>query len=337
MVMVAMKIAVDGFGGDHAPLAVLQGCALAAEEYQVQILLCGDETELKQLARDNQVSLEGIEIVPANGVIDVEDDPKLILKEKADCSMGVALRLVAEGKADAFVSAGSTAAIVLGASFIVKRIKGIKRAALAPIIPHEQGNYMLLDAGANIECRPEMLVQFGIMGSVYMNKIMNVDEPKIGLVNIGAEETKGGELQLGAYELLNKAPIHFIGNVEPRDIPLGACDVVVADGFTGNVILKLTEGMGKFIGHSLKKIFLGGIKSKLAALLVLGKVNTLKKKMDYTEHGGAALMGVRRPVIKAHGSSNAVAFKNAIRQAVRFTEQHVIEEIERSLERNEQQ
>lgn len=335
--MVTMKIAVDGFGGDYAPLAVLQGCEMAVKEYDVQIMLCGDETQLKRLAQENQVSLKGIEIVPANGVIDVEDDPKLILKEKADCSMGVALRLVAEGKAEAFVSAGSTAAIVLGASFIVKRIKGIKRAALAPIIPHEQGNYMLLDAGANIECRPEMLVQFGIMGSVYVNKIMNVDKPKVGLVNIGAEETKGGELQLGAYELLKKAPINFIGNVEPRDIPLGACDVVVADGFTGNVVLKLTEGMGKFIAHSLKDIFLNGIKSKLAAVLVLGRVNALKKKMDYTEHGGAALMGVRRPVIKAHGSSNAVAFKNAIRQAVRFTEQHVIEEIERSLELNEQQ
>ena len=335
--MVTMKIAVDGFGGDYAPLAVLQGCEMAVKEYDVQIMLCGDETQLKRLAQENQVSLKGIEIVPANGVIDVEDDPKLILKEKADCSMGVALRLVADGKAEAFVSAGSTAAIVLGASFIVKRIKGIKRAALAPIIPHEKGNYMLLDAGANIECRPEMLVQFGIMGSVYVNKIMNVDKPKVGLVNIGAEETKGGELQLGAYELLKKAPINFIGNVEPRDIPLGACDVVVADGFTGNVVLKLTEGMGKFIAHSLKDIFLNGIKSKLAAVLVLGRVNALKKKMDYTEHGGAALMGVRRPVIKAHGSSNAVAFKNAIRQAVRFTEQHVIEEIERSLELNEQQ
>ena len=238
--MDTMKIAVDAYGGDHAPLAVLEGCALAAKEYGAEILLCGEEAQLRKLAQENKVSLEGIEFVAAQGVIEVEDDPKLILKEKADCSMGTALRLVAEGKADAFVSGGSTAAIVVGASFIVKRMKGIKRAALAPIIPHERGAYMLLDAGANIECRPEMLVQFGIMGSVYVNKIMNVDNPKVGLVNIGAEETKGGELQLGAYELLQKAPIHFVGNVEPRDIPLGACDVVVPEGITGNVILKLS-------------------------------------------------------------------------------------------------
>ena len=327
-----MKIVVDGFGGDNAPVAVLAGCAQAAAEYHVPIAVTGDEEKLRKAAAENGIDISALELVHADDVIDVEDDPTEITKSKANSSMAVAFKLVAEGKADVFVSGGSTAAIVVGASLIVRRIKGVKRAALAPIIPTANGCYMLLDGGANLECRPEMLLHFGLMGSAYMNQIMKVSAPRVGLANIGAEETKGGELQLKAYELLKRSPINFTGNVEARDIPLGSCDVVVADGFTGNIILKLTEGMGKLISVKLKKIFMSGLKSKLGALLVLNKVNDFKKTMDYTEYGGAPLLGVRKPVIKAHGSSNAQAFKNAVRQAILFTENDVIGEIERHLE-----
>ncbi len=323
-----MKIVVDGFGGDNAPLAVLQGCALAAEEYKVPIAVTGDVETMKKTAQENQVDISKLELVQADSVIDIEEDPTEITKSKSDSSMAVAFKMVASGEADVFVSAGSTGAIVVGASLIVKRIKGIKRAALAPIIPTVNGCYMLMDGGANVDCRPEMLLHFGLMGSAYMNQIMGIKNPRVGLANIGAEETKGGELQLKAYELLKKAPINFTGNVEARDIPLGGCDVVVADGFSGNIILKLTEGMGKLISMKLKDIFMSGVLSKVAALIVMKKVNAFKKSMDYTEYGGAPLMGVRKPVIKAHGSSNAVAFKNAVRQAIRFTENDVIGEIE---------
>lgn len=327
-----MRIVVDGYGGDNAPLAVLQGCALAVEEYSdVEIAVTGAEQELRRVAAENGISLNRIEIVDADGVIDVEDEATMILKEKKNCSMAVALRLLAEGKGDAFVSGGSTGAIVVGASFFVKRIKGIKRAALAPILPADTGCYMLMDAGANLDCRPEMLMQFGIMGSIYMSHVMKVDKPRVGLLNVGAEETKGTELQLGAYKLLQQSPLHFTGNVEPRDVPAGACDVVVTDGFSGNVVLKLTEGLGLTLVGNIKEMFLRGALTKLAALIMKPELKKFKKKMDYTEYGGAPLMGIAKPVIKAHGSSNAKAFKNAIRQARDFTNQNVIEDIKAAL------
>lgn len=327
-----MKIVVDGFGGDNAPLAVLQGCALAVDEYKVPVAVTGDVAKMKQVAAENQLDISKLELVQADDVIEVEDDPTEITKSKENSSMAVAFQMVAKGDADVFVSAGSTSAIVVGASLIVKRIKGIKRAALAPIIPTVDGCYMLLDGGANIECRPDMLLHFGLMGSAYMGQIMGIEKPRVGLANIGTEESKGGELQLKAHELLKRAPINFIGNIEARDIPLGGSDVVVADGFTGNIILKLTEGMGKLISAKLKDIFMSTTVSKIAALMTMKRVKALKKSMDYTEYGGAPLMGVRKPVIKAHGSSNAVAFKNAVRQAIKFAETDVIGEIESHLE-----
>lgn len=327
-----MKIIVDGFGGDNAPLAVLQGCAMARREYGVEIAVTGDRDKMEQCARDNGIDLSGLELVQAATVIPVEEEPRSILTEYADSSMAVGLRMLADGKGDAFVSAGSTGALVMGASLIVKRIKGIKRAALAPIMPSKTGCYILLDVGANVDCRPEMLLQFGIMGSAYMERIMGVSAPRVGLVNIGAEETKGGELQLSAYPMFSAADmIHFTGNIEPRDIPLGGADVVVCDGFTGNVILKLTEGMGKWLNGSLKDIFLSGGKGKLAALLVMKPLKAFKKSMDYTEYGGAPLMGTAKPVIKAHGSSNGKAFMNAIRQARDYAEKDVIGQIREAL------
>jgi glycerol-3-phosphate acyltransferase PlsX len=326
-----VKIIIDGFGGDNAPLEVLKGCALAVDEYGVDILITGKENTIKQVAEKNSISLDRIEILNAEQQLSMEDSPRDILKAKADSSMAVGLNALAQGKGDAFVSAGNTGALVFGSRYIIKCIEGIKRPALAPIMPSDTGCYMLLDGGANIECRPQMLQQFGIMGSIYMEKIIHKSKPRVGLVNIGAEETKGGDLQKQAYELLKGSNLNFYGNLEARDIPYGACEVVVADGFTGNIILKLTEGLGLTFAGYLKALFKRNILTKFAALLVMSGINDFKKKMDYTEYGGAPLMGLQKPVIKAHGSSNAKAFKNAIRQALAFVSEKVIDEIAESL------
>ena len=298
----------------------------------------GDIAKHRQVADENGIDLSRMQLEHAPSVIPVEAEPTSLLKEYADSSMAKAFQLLAAGEGDAVVCAGSTGAIVVGGSLIVKRIKGVKRPALAPIIPSEKGAYILLDVGANLECRPEMLVQFGIMGSIYMEKIMKVPHPRVGLVNTGAEETKGGDLQIAAYRLLSEcSAVNFTGNIEPRYIPRGDADVVIADGFTGNVILKLTEGLGKMLMNKLKGIFTSGLRGKLAALLVLPKMKSFKSQMDYTEYGGAPLMGTSRPVIKAHGSSNAKAFKNAIRQARDFVNQNVIGEISAALEKTKEE
>lgn len=326
-----MRIIVDAFGGDNAPLEVIKGSRMAVDNLGVEIILVGDEEKIKSVAAKNNISLDKMEIFNAPTVIDICDEPTMVIKEKEDCSMATGLKLLAAKKGDAFVSAGSTGALVVGATFLVKRLKGIKRAALATILPTQGEPTMLLDVGANADCRPEMLVQFGIMGSCYMDKIMNVDKPSVGLINIGAEETKGRELELKTYELMKNAPINFVGNIEAREIPKGKCSVVVADGFTGNVALKLYEGMGSFFGATLKDMLLKGIKSKLAAILIMDKVKSFKNKMDYSEYGGAPLLGTAKPVFKAHGSSNATAFYNAIRQAENFVNGNVIGEISASL------
>lgn len=333
-----MKIIVDGFGGDNAPLAVLEGCRMAADEYGVEIILTGDEKKLRACAEEHRISLAGMELVHTLSVIPVDAHPQDIMTEYADSSMAEAMRLLSAGKGDAVVCAGSTGAMVVSASLMVRRIKGVKRATLAPIIPSESGCYILMDAGANVECRPEMLLQFGVMGSAYMEKIMGIKQPRVAVVNIGAEETKGRELELGAHALFRQSGIlNFTGNIEPRYIPRGDADVVITDGFTGNVVLKLTEGLGKMIGNALKDIFMDGFAGKIARLLVLKKVKAFKKKMDYTEYGGAPLLGISKPVIKAHGSSNGNAFKNAIRQARDFAERDVIGQITDSLAKIKEQ
>lgn len=326
-----MKILVDGFGGDNAPVECIKGCRMAADELGVQVGITGQVDTLKKAAADNGISLEGIELVQASQVIPVEEHATEITKSYQDSSMAVGLRALAAGEWDAFVSGGSTGALVVGSSLLVKRIKGVKRAALASIIPTINGCYMLMDCGANADCRPEMLVQFGIMGAAYMEKVMGVSNPRVAIVNIGAEETKGSELQIQAYQQFRNAPVNFTGNVEARGLPLGECDVAVTDGFTGNVVLKLTEGMGSGFGREMKGIFMRSILSKLAALAVKKGIRDFKKKMDYTEYGGAPLLGIARPVIKAHGSSNAKAFKNAVRQAKNCVEQGVIPTIQQSL------
>lgn len=321
------KIIVDAFGGDNAPLAVIKGCEQAVKELGVQIILTGSQDKIKKCAADNGISLDGMEIVHTDEVFDIHEEPNQIIKSGKNTSMALGMQLLAEDKGDAFVSAGSTGALVMGATFIVKRIKGIKRVAPSPILPADKGSFILLDAGANTECRPEMLVQFAVMGSAYMENVMGVKNPKVGLLNIGAEDTKGRELEIEAYKLLKESGLNFVGNIEARDLPKGECDVVVTDGFTGNIVLKLYEGMGSFFAKKMKWIFSGA--GVLGALFSLGKIKSFKKQMDYRETGGSALMGVKKPVIKAHGSSDSTAFFNAVRQAKQCVDGKVIQSIEK--------
>ena len=322
----AMRIIVDAFGGDNAPLEVLKGCERAVKELGVKIILTGSSSKIKECAASNGISLNNMTIEHTDEVFDIHEEPKEIIKSGKNTSMAVGLRILSEGAGDAFVSAGSTGALVMGASFIVKRIKGIKRIAPSPVLPADKGSFNLLDAGANTECRPEMLVQFAAMGSAYMEKVMGIKKPRVGLLNIGAEETKGRELELQAYPLLKASGLNFIGNIEARDLPKGECQVVVTDGFTGNIALKLYEGMGSFFSKKVRWIFSGT--GKIGALFSLGKIKKFRKQMDYKEVGGSALLGVRKPVIKAHGSSDGTAFFNAIRQAEKFARENVTGVIE---------
>lgn len=326
-----MKIIVDAFGGDNAPLSVLEGASLAVKEYGVEILLAGDETKIKACANENNISLEGMEILQADDIMDMHDDPTEIIKSKKNTSMAVGLKALAEDQGDAFVSAGSTGALVVGGTLIVKRIKGVKRVALASFIPGKNNNYLMLDIGANADCRPEMLYQFGIMGAAYMENVDGRKNPTVGLLNIGTEDTKGNELCKEAYSLLKNAPINFVGNVESREIPKGDVDVVVTDGFTGNVALKLIEGVSLTMFSMIKNVLYKNIKTKIAALMIKKGLYEIKAKSDYTEVGGAPLLGTRKPVFKAHGSSNGKAIKNAIGKAALFAEGKVIEKITGSL------
>ena len=311
-----MKIILDAMGGDNAPAAILKGAAAATADWpDVEILAVGDAEKIAACVKENGIEMKNIEIVNATETIEMCDEPAKAVRAKKDSSMVVGLRMLAEGKGDAFVSAGSTGALHVGASLIVRTVKGVKRPALATVIPGKTP-FLLLDCGANVECRASMLEAFGVMGSVYMNKVMGLEQPRVALVNNGAEESKGTPTYVEAHQLLkNNKAIHFVGNIEPRDIPAGHADVVVADGFTGNVVLKLTEGLAKFFSAKLKAMFKKNAGTMLGYLLLKGGVAEFKKSMDADEYGGAPLLGTRRPVIKAHGSSNARAIRNAIRQA----------------------
>lgn len=323
-----MKIIVDAFGGDNAPLEILKGAAQAVAEYGHDILLVGQEDVLRRMAAENNISLDRMEIADAPDVITMEDHPKSVLREHKDCSMAVALRLLAEGKGDALVSAGSTGALLMGATFLVKRIKGISRPALAPVMPSDKDPFMLIDCGANVDCRPEMLAQFAQMGSIYMSHLYPREGgPKVGLLNVGTEDTKGGELQQATFALLKDSNLHFIGNVEARDVPSGIADVVVADGFAGNVLLKTLEGTVDMLMKNLKESFLSSFLTKIGAMLVMPGLKKLKKKMSTSEYGGAVLLGVQKPVIKAHGNSKAKGFASAIRVAAEFAASGAVDEI----------
>ncbi len=329
-----MRIIIDGFGGDNAPLEVLKGSLEAKAKFGVDITVVGNEELIRKCAIDNKLDISALDIAHADTVIEVTEDPGKILKEYKNSSMAVGLQMLKNGEGDAFVSAGSTGALVMGATFIVKRLKGIKRCALATVMPTLGKPCMILDCGANAEVRPEILKQFAIMGSAYMNKLMNVEDPRIALANIGTEPNKGRELEVETYKLLSESSLNFVGNIEARQVPMGDADVVVTDGFSGNILLKSIEGMAKFFSASLKEMLTANVLSLIGALFLKGKINTFKKKMDYKEYGGAPLLGSAKPVFKAHGSSDAKAFYNAIRQAKTFVENKVIDDFSAALAAN---
>lgn len=327
-----MRIVVDAFGGDNAPLEIVKGAADASMQFNTEITLTGKQSEIEQIITENNLKFFGqLTIIDTDDVISMHDDPTTILKSHSNSSMALAFKELCDGKADAFVSAGSTGAIVVGGTLMVKRIKGIKRPALGGLIPSPNGHYMLMDMGANAECRAEMLAQFGIMASVYLENVEGIKNPKIGLLNIGVEDTKGDDLRVEAYKLLKEAPINFVGNIESREMPKGICDAVITDGYTGNIALKLIEGTSSTLFKMIKNVLYKNIFNKIAALIIKKDLYGLKAMMDSSEVGGAPLLGVSKPVIKAHGSSNAKAIKNAIRQAMIFTEKNVISTISENI------
>ena len=329
-----MKIIIDAMGGDNAPAEIVKGALRARKELGVELCLVGRIEEVRACLGGEE--LEGVELVDAREVITMEDDPSTATRRKKDSSMTVALNLLRDGKGDAVVSAGSTGALLTGATLIVKRIKGIRRAAMAPVLPAGEHGVMLIDCGANVECTAEYLLQFAYMGSFYAKKMMGCAEPRVGLLNVGTEDSKGGELQHQAFALLKKAGeegrIRFVGNVEGTGVFDGAADVVVTDGFTGNVLLKATEGTIKFMMKALKGVFYKSTKNKLAAAVLKNDLAAMKKSLDVNEVGGTAFIGISKPVIKAHGASNAASLFSAIRQAVAFVDAGVIGDIRENIE-----
>ena len=333
-----MKIIVDAMGGDNAPLEIVRGALDAHRTHGVDILLVGRAGEvLRALEECGEKTLPaGVEIKDAAEVVEIADDPATAFKMKPNSSLTVGLKLLRDGVGDAFVSAGSTGAILAGATLVAKRIRGIRRAAMGPSVPVLGGQAILCDCGANAECTAEYLLQFAFLGSFYAQKVCGVENPRVGLLNIGAEEEKGDALRHEAYALLKEAGeagrLNFVGNVEANDAMLGAVDVIVTDGFTGNVLLKSMEGVGKFLLTELKSVFLTNTRTKIAAGLVKGDLAGLKKQMDPGEVGGTPFLGITKPVIKAHGSSNARAISNAILRAKEYAQSGFIGEIEANIE-----
>ena len=326
-----MKIIVDAFGGDHAPLEILKGAMQAVDAYDVDIILTGKEAEIRRCAAENRLQLRRTRIVDAAQVITMEDDAKSVLRSKKDSSLGVAFQLLKAGEGDALVSAGNTGAVTVGATLITGRIKGVKRPAIASVMPSASKPFLMMDCGANAECKPEFLYQFGLLGSLYMQHVLHVKNPRVALANNGTEPTKGTPTVRAAYDLMTAAPYNFVGNIEGRQIPFGDADVVVADGFTGNLILKTYEGVAKVLMNEMKGLFKKNAFTLLSALGVSGGLKNMKTKFDYKEYGGAVMLGVQKPVVKAHGSADARTFKNAIKQAVWFLQNDLIGHIETAL------
>ena len=329
-----MRIIVDAMGGDNAPGEIVKGAVRAQKELGVEIRLVGRAEDVNACLEREGAS--DIRVVDAREVVTMEDDPSTATRRKKDSSMAVALRLLKEGEGDAVVSAGSTGALLTGATLIVKRIRGIRRAALAPVLPAGEHGVMLIDCGANVECSPEYLLQFAYMGSFYAKTVMGAPEPRIGLVNVGTEDTKGGEMQHETFALLKKAGdegrINFVGNIEGTDVFGGKVEVAVCDGFTGNVLLKGSEGVIKYMMKALKGIFYKNTKNKLAAAVLKKDLTEMKRSLDVNEVGGTALLGISRPVVKAHGSSNAASIFASIRQARCFAESGIIAKIEENID-----
>ncbi len=332
-----MKIIVDAMGGDNAPFEIVKGAVMAAKEFDTHIILTGRVEEILRCIE--KLGLKdlpgGVEIANATEVIEMDEEPVMAYRKKKDSSMTVGLNMLRDGQGDAMVSAGSTGALLSGATLVVKRIPGVKRAALAPILPNAAGGVMLIDCGANVECTPQYLLQFAYMGACYTEFVRGVKSPRIGLLNNGTEKTKGTQLQIDTYELLEEArtagKLNFIGNVEAKDVMHGVCDVVVCDGYSGNVLLKATEGAASFVMKEIKKTLTSSFKTKMAALLVRKEVYDLKERMSADKIGGTALLGISKPVIKAHGSSNAAAIKSAIRQAIDAANSNMAEILQKNI------
>ena len=321
-----MKILVDVMSGDNAPLEMIKGAALASREFTEEIVIIGDENVISDVAVKNEIDISDLTIVNAKSVINMEDKPMCVVREKRDSSMSMGLKMLAEGGVDAFVSAGNTGALITGATLIVRRIPGINRAAIASVLPLANP-VLLMDSGANLTVTSDNILQFAFMGAKYMEKIYNIERPRVGQLNNGTEYNKGNELQVESYQALSESGLEFVGNVESKEIPFGVCDVVVCDGYTGNIFLKSVEGMGKFMMGLLKDVLKTNIATMVSALTMKEKLQDIKLRFDTSEHGGAPLLGISKPVIKAHGSSDAKAIKNAVRQAVSFVKTGINEDI----------
>jgi glycerol-3-phosphate acyltransferase PlsX len=334
-----MKIIIDAMGGDNAPDEIVKGALLAAEEYKIEIILTGKgEVILRSLEKMGRKELpKGIEIANANEVISMEEDPVTAIREKKDSSMSVGLAMLRDGLGDAFVSACSTGALLSGSTLLVKRIRGIRRAALAPVLPLNEKGVVLIDCGANAECTPEYLLQFAYMGTFYAERVLKIEKPRVGLLNIGTERIKGTDLQIGAYNLLEEASkdgsINFVGNVESKGVMQNMCDVVVSDGYTGNILLKAVEGTAAFIMREVKQVFMKNGVTKMAAILIKKHFMELRERMDADKIGGTALLGIAKPVVKAHGSSNADALKSAVFQAICTVHAGIAGDIQNNIER----
>ena len=332
-----MKIIVDAMGGDNAPQAIVQGALDAHKQHGVDILLVGRAADvLRAVEACGEKTLPaGVELKDASEAVEIADDPATAFKMKKDSSLTVGLNLLKAGEGDAFVSAGSTGALLSGATLLVKRIRGIRRSAMGPVIPVLGGKAILCDCGANAECTPEYLLQFAYLGNYYAKRVLGVEKPRVALLNIGAEEEKGDALRHETYALLQAASeegrLHFTGNIEASDVMMGGADVVVADGFSGNVMLKSLEGTGKFLLKELKKMFLSSTKTKLAAAMVKSDMAGMKKLLDPSEIGGTPFLGISKPVIKAHGSSDARAICNAVLRAKEYAESGFIADIEANI------
>ena len=327
-----MKIILDGMGGDNAPFSVVEGAVLASRETQHHICIIGQEELIIPELKKYKYESEKISVINATQVISNDDAPVRAVRSKKDSSIVKGINMVKNGEGDIFISAGSTGALLAGGLFILGRIQGIDSPALASVYPIVGGiPSLLVDAGANADCKPNNLLEFGIMGNIYMEKVIGRKDPKVGLVNIGAEAAKGSTLTKAAYDLLEQSHLNFIGNVEAREVPKGACDVIVTDGFTGNVLLKLTEGLAWNILQVIKKKFTDGVKAKLGAALLIDKMTELKQEFDYSEYGGAPILGVRGPIVKMHGSSNANAVKNTILKGIPYVSENVVDTIQNSV------
>ena len=333
-----MKIILDAMGGDHAPEAPVLGGIQGAKDFGAQIVLVGRGQEILETMRKNGINdlPDGVEIANAEDVVDMHDDPATVLHRRKKSAMVVGLKMLAEGQGDAFMSAGSTGALLTGATLLVKRVKGVRRAAMGPCMPTKAGSKVVIcDCGANAECTPEFLLQFAIMGSLYSQKNLGIEKPRVGLLNIGTEDSKGTKLQIETYPLLKKAGemgiINFVGNVEARGVPMGEVDVVVCDGFSGNVLIKSIEGTAMFMGSFIKRIFKKNVLTMLSALACKSGINALVKLLDYREIGGTQFLGIKKPVIKAHGSSDALAFRNAVNQAMEAAKGNFSADLEESL------